>query len=70
MTEAMEEEQSSDLSEREELVLHHYVRLLELDFPPDDALHLVGIPGFDWHDAERLLKKGCPHKFVIQLLEE
>lgn len=60
---------SRRLTEFEEIAAWRYLMLLDLKFTPDDALHLLLNPRFDWHEAKRLLDKGCSHDIVIRLLE-
>lgn len=58
-----------ELSDAEEVVAWRYLMLLDLTFTPDEALELVAIPHLNWHDAERLLAKGCPKDLVARILE-
>lgn len=57
------------LTEFEEIAAWRYLMLLDLKFTPDDALHLLMNPRLDWHQAKRLIDKGCSHELVIRILE-
>lgn len=57
------------LSDAEEIVAWRYLMLLDLSFTPEEALELVAIPHLNWHDAERLVAKGCPKGLVARILE-
>lgn len=66
-----------ELDELQRIYANKFLNLLSLRtkagdiaFTPDDALHLLENPRLDWHEAERLLAKGCPSTTVIRLLEE
>lgn len=58
------------LTELQSRTAWRYLMLLDLGFTPDDSLHLVRNPHLDWHEAERLVRRGCPLDIVVRLLED
>lgn len=42
--------------------------LIQLGFTPDDAHYLSLCRDLDWHEAARLVEKGCPNELVLELL--
>lgn len=42
-------------------------RLIELGLPLHDAVELAATR-IDWHDAERLVRRGCPPHTVARIL--
>ena len=68
-----EEEPREDLilNERQERAARRTLNLVELGFSMQQVLRMrVGRQLFDWHEAERLLKKGETHEQVTFRLEE
>lgn len=59
-----------ELTEAEQLLAWRYLMLLDLGFVPDEAYTLIRNPRLNWHDAERLIQKGCPRDLAIRILEE
>lgn len=62
-------EEDRELTAEEQRLSWRYLMLIDLGFAPDDALHLIRNPHLDWHDAERLVKKGCPKELILRILE-
>ena len=59
------------LNEYQRRVAMRALNLLELEFTMAQVLAIdVTRLSFDWHDAERLIRLGCPHETAVQLLEE
>jgi hypothetical protein len=42
--------------------------LVELGFTPEDAAYLAAVRDLDWHEAERLVRLGCPSELVLEIL--
>lgn len=55
-------------SSPEQLHLWRQERLLELGVPELEASALAVARNFDWHEAERLIRKGCPPELVFKIL--
>ena len=56
------------LDESGRLVSWEFRMCLELAFDIEQTTALVHAPYFTWHDADRLLKRGCSHAFVVNEL--
>ena len=63
-------EANAEVSEPDEMdrVWDHVVKQMEsLGFNPVQAISLADA-GVDWHEAQRLLNKGCPHERAMHIL--
>lgn len=61
---------SSELREKEleSLTMFRLRRFVDdLGFDLDDA-ELLAAHDVDWHEAARLLDRGCPHRLAVRLL--
>ena len=56
------------LDESGRLVSWEFRMCLELAFDIEQSTALAYTPHFSWHDADRLLKRGCSHAFVVDEL--
>jgi hypothetical protein len=50
-----------------ELESHRIRQYQRLGFSLEDALMAIG-QGIDWHDADRLLSRGCPPELALAIL--
>ncbi len=50
-----------------ELESHRIRQYARLGFSLDDALVAIA-QGIDWHDAERLVDRGCPPELALAIL--
>lgn len=63
----MQLEETREASQREELHLWRQARLEELGVPYPQSWALA-VLNFDWHEAERLIRNGCPPRLVFEIL--
>lgn len=56
------------LDEFESLIAWEFLMCLDLGFSIEQATLLTCVRNFSWHEAERLLEKGCPHETVVDQL--
>jgi hypothetical protein len=67
---ADEEHTPIDGHEEAEILAWRLRMLLEVGFTLPEAEQLLSQPHLDWHEAERLHRRGCPHHLIIRLLRE
>ena len=60
-----------EFDEYERVVAHRTLNLIDLGFSMQQVIQMgVGRQGFDWHEADRLLKQGSTHEQATWLLED
>lgn len=63
-------DEARHLTEYQRRVARRTLNLLELGFSMEQILCLKPAKaGFDWHNAERLVKNGCPLDTAVRILE-
>lgn len=57
-----------ELTEQQMVVAWKFLMLLDEGFSADQAQRLLELRQFDWHEAERLLRRGATHEQAVRLL--